>query len=212
MGSAHEWRKEEPPRAAPAIPEEVAFAAFTLLWSANKKPEAVAILICFCGLLRIGEALALNTADVVFQGKPGKACVLLLHKTKTAAAEVERVALMHPVVVAILQAYATTAGDGQFLPTTYRRVASCLGAATGSFGFDLHFFRTHSLRRGGATTLMMRGFPMLDIMHFGRWASEKSCRLYLKTGSIIILRAREGKYKWARIRALAYLASSIAGD
>ena len=60
--------------------------------------------------------------------------------------------------------------------------------------------------------MMMRGFPMLDIMHFGRWASEKSCRLYLKTGSIIILRAREGKYKWARIGALAHLASSIAGD
>ena len=208
-----EWRKEEPPQSAPAMPEEVAFACTTLLWAAGLKAEAIAVLLCFCGLLRIGEALGLKSEDVVVQAAPHGAVVLLLRKTKTVAADIERVVLSHPVLVEVIALYAKGVAAGmRFLPTSYRSVSLALQAATAAFGFDLKYFRTHSLRRGGATALLLQGHSMIDIMHMGRWASEKSCRLYLKAGSVICLRLREGPYRWGRIRALAGLVLAVVSD
>ena len=55
-----------------------------------------------CGL-RIGEALGLQREDVVVQGSPVGAVVLLLRRTKTAAADIERVVLSHPVLVEVIE-------------------------------------------------------------------------------------------------------------
>ena len=161
----------------------------------------------------IGEALGLQKEDVVVQARPHAALVLLLRKTKTAASDIERVVLSHPVLVEVIGVYAQNIAVGmRFLPTSYRGVSLALQAATAAFGFDLRYFRTHSLRRGGATALLLKGHSMVDIMHLGRWASEKSCRLYLKAGSVICRRLREGPYRWARIRALAGLVLAVVSD
>ena len=91
----------------------------------------MAVLLCLCGLLRIGEALALQKEDVVVQARPHGARVLLLRKTKTAAADIERVVLSHPVLVEVIAVYAKNIAAGmRFLPTSYRGVSLALQAAT----------------------------------------------------------------------------------
>ena len=43
-------------------------------------------------------------------------------------------------------------------------------------------WRSHSLRRGGATALADEGTSIESIMAFGRWASVHSARLYISQG------------------------------
>ena len=47
---------------------------------------------------------------------------------------------------------------------------------------------SHSFRREGASTLLHMGMPLADIAVHGRWASESSCRDYLKRGEVFMLR------------------------
>lgn len=67
--------------------------------------------------------------------------------------------------------------------------------------------RTHSFRRGGATALSLRGVSFGDIMLAGRWASERSCKLYIQRGELLILRyqAALSVNQAARIDKLASL-------
>jgi hypothetical protein len=51
-------------------------------------------------------------------------------------------------------------------------------------------FKSHSLRRGGATARVMKGYTLLQIMLEGRWSCESSCRLYLKTAEAAVLNIR----------------------
>ena len=48
-----------------------------------------------------------------------------------------------------------------------------------ALGFGAGAFRSHSLRRGGATAQAVVGVSNLDIMNAGRWVSEQFCRLYI---------------------------------
>ena len=58
-------------------------------------------------------------------------------------------------------------------------------------GFPHDLFRTHSLRRGAATALYARGYPLTDVRVFGRWASERACESYIKTGDLALTRLRQ---------------------
>jgi site-specific recombinase XerD len=45
----------------------------------------------------------------------------------------------------------------------------------------------HSLRHGGATHDFMRGVPLEEILHLGRWASIKTARIYVQQGRALLL-------------------------
>ena len=49
---------------------------------------------------------------------------------------------------------------------------------------------SHSLRRGGATQLLINQWSIENIMEFGRWASVTSAKLYLRRGEVALLRCR----------------------
>ena len=49
-------------------------------------------------------------------------------------------------------------------------------------GLPLVHFRSHSLRRGGATFLLRRTGQVELVMVIGRWASIQTTRLYLRLG------------------------------
>ena len=75
------------------------------------------------------------------------------------------------------------------LSTSYKKVASALRRACTCLGVE-PISTTHSLRRGGATEMLVQQVPILNIMEFGRWASESSARLYLRRGEVALLRCR----------------------
>lgn len=62
-----EWQTIQPHRQAEALPREVTFAmAVAAVWRYNAPDCAVHFILCFCGLLRIGESLALQGALAQF--------------------------------------------------------------------------------------------------------------------------------------------------
>lgn len=57
-------------------------------------------------------------------------------------------------------------------PTTYQDLQRFLSLLCKRSGFDARAIKTHSLRIGGATSLMSLGFTREEIMELGRWKSD----------------------------------------
>ena len=137
-------------------------------------------MLCFVGLLRVGEALCLRPESFLVSEA---AAVVLLPRTKRGMAE--RVVLENPGVLRFIRSYLKRfPKDPGCLVSgaSYARVRSHLIRACTFFGYRDVLFRSHSLRRGGATALFVRGLNLHQIMIYGRWASESSCRLYIHQG------------------------------
>ena len=64
----------------------------------------------------------------------------------------------------------------------YCDVMNILKDAAEKCGRDTSKYRTHSLRRGGASAYMylLAGKNLLDVALYGRWADMNSCRLYVE--------------------------------
>ena len=190
-----EIKKSHPAEQAPALPEMGAYAIVVILCMWSKHACAGAILICFCGAMRINEVLRLRIADVVLPLRPNmpRAVVLLLGATERGTEE--RVVLTHPAVVWFMVMYyhvfCSKRGEQErFFVVSYTTVAKWLWRASYLIGLGYLNLRTHSCRRGGATALLLHGLDLPTIALFGRWASERSCRLYLRRGEVMAIRLR----------------------
>ena len=201
-------RKEQPVRHAPPIPLDAAMAASAQLASQGYIAEGFAVLIGFVALLRINEVLRLMVSDLIFpevHGQPG-VLIILLRVTKCGAPDSEKVLINNPQVISLLRVFVSRrAASERLLATSYHRVNVMLQASMNSLGFDKVRFTTHSLRRGGATALAMAGWPLSSIMDAGRWASERSAKLYIMKGEVLVVRMRQAltPNQQARISRLA---------
>eukprot|EP00974_Lingulodinium_polyedra_P041179 3956285-Lingulodinium_polyedra.AAC.1 len=74
-------------------------AVAVLMVACGQPAGALAVVLCFCGLLRIGEALGLYREDLVVSDL---GIVVLLRTTKTGPSQ--RVAIRNPSVVAFVRA------------------------------------------------------------------------------------------------------------
>ena len=59
------WRKRCPAKEAPAMPAALTFGSVSWLALNGKKHAAGVVLVCFTGLLRVSEALALRSGDLI---------------------------------------------------------------------------------------------------------------------------------------------------
>ena len=96
------WARKRPPDQAPPFPQGVAMAMVILLISVSQPGCGIAVLLCFCGLLRIGEALKLRVSDLVCSQSN---VVLLLADTKTGAHQ--RVVLTNVYVIQFFRPFIT---------------------------------------------------------------------------------------------------------
>ena len=175
-------------------------------WLANKPGVATAVLLCFGALLRASEATRLRSANVLFSGS---SVVLLLGVTKRGLEG--KVTITEPTLVAWLTLYRKLAATKGKLPEyfcqcSYSQLQRSLRQATRALGFG-DSWSTHGLRRGGATAMLAAGAPLPNIMLYGRWVAERSCRDYLRRGEVTLLRGR-GAYPasaWELVRLLGVL-------
>ena len=204
------WLKEEPPEQAPPVPRRCALALVCLLHLVGAAGTAFALLLCFCGLLRIGEALQLRADDLVFsyEGKEVR-LVVLLRRTKRAPNDSEKVVICNARVVRYAFLFkrhrAALAGE-RLVTTNYATVSSDLRKACQCLGLGHVGFTTHSFRRGGASTLSLEGLQLHDVMLFGRWQSERTAKLYIKKREILIMRL-EATLLPKQVQRLSWLAS-----
>ena len=198
------WRTRCPPKQAPTVPLELAFAAVSYLTMAGKAGLGCAVLLCFAGLLRASEALRLTWADVHFVGSR---VVIVLGQTKRGMEE--KVILTNSSVVAWMRGFREATYSGKdydrVCPGMYNTLTRWFRAAAAYLGFGAISWTTHGLRRGGATELLQRHVSLHDIMIMGRWRTERSCREYLRRGEVALLRLRQDlpRSAWERCHQLA---------
>lgn len=215
------WEKEVPAGQATPMPEVVVFAGAVMLHAQQAHAEACLMVLCYCALLRIGEGLSLSVADLLLPHMHGQghAVILLLRKTKRGVPDSDKIILTAPAIVDYLMKYvAFMRARGELLhntdklcSSTYskfnRRLQKCMSA----LGFQPNTFRSHSLRRGGATHLALSGWGLKDLMLAGRWATERSCRLYIMKGEVAVLKMRQrmNDHAWQRLTTLASVGSRV---
>ena len=145
------WQHEQPLK-APACPAEIAYALAASALVVNQPDMAMAIMLCFTGLLRVSEALGATWNNFFFLDQQA---VLLLGKTKRDIDN--RVVFTHPQTLAWLrqfrhqyhvQSHPFVCGIS-FSKFRYwlRKLTMVLGLAS------LHL-TSHSFRRGGASTML----------------------------------------------------------
>ena len=147
---------------------------------------AATILLCFAGLLRVSEALALKGNDVHFAD--GK-LIVVLNETKRGVHQ--KVLYSDSRLVRWFSLYdqlvREKSGDAKYCPISYGVFQRWFRKSARALGSSMEW-SSHSLRRGGATEMQRRHVPLTDIMVAGRWASARSAKEYLRKGDIALLR------------------------
>lgn len=197
------WKAEEPTHQAPACPPEVAYALVSCSLAMGQPGVAACILLCFTGLLRVSEALHLRWQDMVFVEQ---VVVLILAKTKRGVDQ--KVVLTHPSTVEWLRLYRARhfTKDPEFIcPLSYSKIRYWLPKLCKGLHLEQLALTSHSFRRGGASTLLHQGVALADIAVHGRWASDTSCREYLRRGEMFLLRFQSSVESavWANVLLLS---------
>ena len=197
------WKGEEPSHQAPACPSEVAFALVASCLALGHASLAACILVCFTGLLRVSEALQLRWHDMIFVDQ---VVVLMLARTKRGVDQ--KVVLTHITTVQWLQLYRAkffTGDSGRMCPISDSKVRYWLPKLCKGLRVEQLALTSHSFRRGGASTLLHQGVALADIAIHGRWASESSCREYLRRGEMFLLhfQASINEDVWANVLLLS---------
>ena len=204
------WSAEAPPRQAPAAPASFARAAAVLAVSMGQPAVGTALWLCFAGVLRISEPLALRMRDVV---ESPEGLILLLGRTKRGM--LQRVLIRDRFTINWVRLYLDTLGKVKphdwFLPVSYTRVARWLERMCTALQLAPKLFTTHSFRRGGATQMLLDGFSVETIMEYGRWQFSSSVRLYLQRGEPFLLRLKAGQVPgaWRLIDNIATIGCAV---
>ena len=197
--------------------DQACYALVVLLWGLKRQPIAMCVLLCFVGLLRIGEALSLTWADLLMPDEhhSGAFVVIMLRNPKRAAINAHKVFPTNPLVISVLVAYKAafhTFSQDRCFKFSYNTFARHYQRALQGLGLDIRHYKSHSLRRGGATALALAGWPLARICEAGRWESEKSAKLYVMRGEVLLIRARAGlsAEQWRRLECLARLLPALS--
>ena len=183
------WAVEDPPRQAPAAPPELITGMMMAAFAIGRPQLAMLVCLCYCGLLRVSEALALSWEDVFLTSS---GVVLCLGITKRGMEQ--KVLLTNATVRAWTQLYfvrfAPLSRKEKFFSLTYGAVLRWVKRLAALLGAESLGLTTHTFRRSGASELSRSGIPLADILLFGRWATERSAREYIRRGEVAIHRAR----------------------
>ena len=187
------WNRLRKHTSHPPITWELAvlFAVTMARW--GRHAEAVATLLSFDCLLRVGELTRILYHDVIVPNDPrlGSAhtgMVIRLARAKTGLNQSVSLdnAQVQRVLHAYLRAHPFLSGDRifPFAPSSFRSLLRRVARAHG-----LHHipYVPHSLRHGGATYAFQRGAKIEDIMFRGRWLSMESARRYIQTARALLI-------------------------
>lgn len=184
------WSSLVPVRQAPAAPPELIQAMVVMAVILNRPHLGVLILLCFVGLLRVREALALRLQDIVMQPE---GIVLCLGVTKRGMEQ--KVVLSNPTVKQFVQQFLlrfpVEKPHDRVISISYSSALRWIRKLGELLGANHLGLTTHSFRRSGASELARQGMPLSDILLYGRWLSERAARDYIRKGEVAIFRARQ---------------------
>lgn len=204
------WRTISLVRQGPAAPWEYARALVHIALIVGVPAVAGVFLLCLHGLMRGCEPLRLRRRDVVI-GDAAVVCFLDI----TRRGMEERLVIDDAFSAGWLKEYSQRCFKGApediAFPLSYRAVAHWMHKISdflGAFGVG---FTTHSLRRGGASLMLIQGTSVENICVAGRWVAVHSARLYLRRGEVFLHRLCEDLHEevWRRMRAIASVSLAV---
>jgi len=187
------WRKLRPSKQHPPLTWPITCAIAMWLVKRGLPRVAVGVLLSFDCLLRIKELSNLRPENVIDgngdrheRHMRGRVELQLL-RTKSGrvqSVEVER----KPVRKLVLWLARNTPNGETLIGCSAAVFRYRFKAAVRSLGMDQKFV-PHSVRHGGATSLLQRGWRMEDIKRRGRWRWIDSAEHYCQTGRALIMQA-----------------------
>ena len=184
------WKKLAESRSYPPLTWELTcLIAFRLAMSGHFR-HAVATLLGFDCLLRVGELVNIRTQDFA-DAKDARVGVksidMTLRLPVTKTGKNQWVVVQDPAVKSLVRVLlASTPSDSRlfsFSAASFRRRFKNACAALGLSSS----YVPHSLRHGGATRCHLQSMRVEDILIRGRWASTKSARRYIQSGRAVLL-------------------------
>ena len=173
------WQKHEIPSRAP--PLTVSTLSVLAGWLHKHVPEvALGVVVAFWALLRTGELLQVKNKDIICSQD---FVVIHLGSTKMAArnAGTESASFSHEKISIMLQAWkSVTAPDALLIDMSASVFRQWFARGLQATGLDATPYKPYSLRRGGATQVFLETRSYSFVCQRGRWASERTCRIYIQ--------------------------------
>ena len=209
------WKRQLPSVSHRPVTWPITIAVARTMAANGCSDCAVATLVAFDGLLRVGELVAMAVADVSLPGdsrrgsssrttfrsaswslqpssrRSSTSAFIRLAVTKTGANQTAEIS--NPDIVALLERYmATRPPDSRLFPFPTACPTDCFRAVLRSACHALDLsdlgFTPHSLRHGGATHAHVHmGLSIEHVLHRGRWRSNSSARTYLQSGTAALI-------------------------
>lgn len=184
------WHKLKPAQPHPPISWPLTVLVAVSMAKEGDVLAAVATLLSFDALLRVGELVNLRREDVVLPGdvrlgSSHKEFALRLRRTKTgnnkwAIVSNPDVQLLLKAILAGLQPKDKLFEfSAAVFRQRFKKHCKLLGLCAG--------FVPHSLRHGCATKLYLEKVPLFEILIRGRWAVGKSAEHYVQQGKALLL-------------------------
>lgn len=186
------WRSRDPPCSAWPVTRQMSRAIAGAMREVGERVPGLCVMFTFSNLLRIGESLKVKWGEIYLPAPRGEDGAIYLPESKTGAHQY--VALVDQEVIELLrQLKALVRGQDheRVFPFAYNRFRLLFVAAIAALGLNRipgATFRSHSLRRGGATHLLNISKNPEYCAVIGRWANLRSCRRYLKQGEALVAR------------------------
>ena len=181
------WSQHEIPNRAPPMPEVVLQAMVGYAIQQGEHSFALSLLIGFYCMLRTGELLGVCSHHIAMTS-PRQVAVLSLGLTKggkrQGALESSTLGVLD-VLRLLWQWKQGKKPNSPLCPSTHKWRAlfaqTLSNLKLGEFGF-----RPYSLRRGGATHWFRHHGSFDKIMTQGRWAAQKTAKIYINEGLAIL--------------------------
>ena len=173
------WQRFEiPSRAPPFTPLTLSVLAG---WLQTHQPElALAVAVGFKGLLRTGELMQVKHRHIICKGD---LVVIHLGQTKMAArnAGTESISFRSRELSLMLNAWKSVHQPDAFLVNvSSSSFRSWFARGLEATGLDALPYKPYSLRRGGATQVFFETQSYSSVCQQGRWASERTARVYIQ--------------------------------
>lgn len=188
------WARLEPPISHPPLTWELTVAISIQMARRGLWRQAVATILAFRGMLRVGELVSIKREDIAFAGDRrmgfafSKTVIRLAH-TKTG--NNKDVEINHHALIVLLRELVRSTPSSSFIfPFTSAAYRQLFHSVCHELGLSSEYV-PHSLRHGGATYYhFVKHIDINEIMLRGRWQSSKSARLYIQTGRALLMLQR----------------------
>eukprot|EP00438_Fugacium_kawagutii_P036234 Skav234091 [mRNA] locus=scaffold212:164975:165838:- [translate_table: standard] len=177
------WSVNEIPCRAPPLPEHLLKAMAGWAFFKGHYSFGISLLVGYYGMLRTGEVLNLRSSAMMTNPRD-KQVVISLGYTKSGKRQgaAESVILGYQPAVQLLKRWKCLAKPTSSFASSSAKWRNLFNESLSALKMEQYQFRPYSLRRGGATFWFAKHQNMDRLLIQGRWASQKTARVYLNEG------------------------------